>query len=160
MLATNENVSMEQARQLLCRYTHVLDDGDLAQWPLMFTDDGNYRITTREMVSLGQPLSIMLCTSKGMLFDRVEATQEANLFEPHCYRHILSDSVVTNREDSALELTTNFFCMRTMLNGDSMLFATGRYVDEIVIGDGQYLFRSKTVILDQSVIDTLISIPI
>ncbi len=161
MSATSHATYVEQARQLLCRYTHLIDDGKLDQWPLLFTDECCYRITTREIVSLGQSLSIMLCTSKGMLFDRVEATQEANLFEPHYYRHVLSDSIVTGeKDDGALELTTNFFCMRTMMNGDSMLFVTGQYIDEIVTQGSQCLFRSKWVVLDQSKIDTLIAIPI
>jgi anthranilate 1,2-dioxygenase small subunit len=102
----------------------------------------------------------MLCTSQGMLFDRIEATQEANLFEPHYYRHILSDSFVSRDEGDVIETTTNFLCVRTMLNGDSMLFVSGRYIDEVVAEDGQPRYRSKMVVLDQCKIDTLIAIPL
>lgn len=148
------------ARALLCEYAAVLDDGPLEQWPTFFTDPCLYRITTRDNEQRRFPLSIMLCDSRAMLYDRVEATEKANIFEPHTYRHVLSDSRVTGAVDGILQMRTSFMCARTMLDGDLTLFATGVYMDEIVCLSGQYRFRSKTVILDQSRIDTLIAIPL
>jgi anthranilate 1,2-dioxygenase small subunit len=148
------------AQALLCDYAGVLDDGPLEQWPTFFTDPCLYRITTRDNERRGFPLSIMLCDSRAMLYDRVEATEKANIFEPHTYRHVLSESRVTTAADGLLRMRTSFMCARTMRDGDLILFATGVYVDEIVSVSGQYRFRSKTVILDQSRIDTLIAIPL
>ena len=76
----------------LAAYTYTLDEGPLSNWPGLFTDTCLYRITTRLNEQQNMPLSIMLCDNHAMLYDRVEAVEKANIFEPHYYRHILSDS--------------------------------------------------------------------
>jgi anthranilate 1,2-dioxygenase small subunit len=47
-----------------------------------------------------------------------------------------------------------------MLDGRMDLFIAGKYVDQAVKQDGRCLFRSKTVVLDHSRVDTLIAIPL
>jgi anthranilate 1,2-dioxygenase small subunit len=106
------------------------------------------------------PLSIMLCDNQAMLYDRVEAVEKANIFEPHFYRHILSDSRVLAADPHSLKIETSFICVRSMLDGRMDLFTAGKYVDELVKQDGRCLFSSKTVVLDHSRIDTLIAIPL
>lgn len=148
------------ARTLLRDYVHAIDRGALAEWPGFFTDPCVYRITTRDNESRGFPLSIMLCNNRAMLFDRIEATEKANIFEPHAYRHILSDTEVVEGTADSLRTRTSFLCVRIMGDGGTMLFASGEYVDEVVCDAGRCLYRSKTVVLDQSRIDTLIAIPL
>ena len=153
-------VKPEEARALLRDYTYALDAGRLSDWPMFFTDQGLYRITTRQNLEQGYPLSIMLCDNRNMLYDRVEATEKANIFEPHYYRHILSDSQPMEVKDGAVCARTSFICVRTMLDGSTILFTSGEYLDEVVREEGVVRFRSKTVVLDQSRIDTLIAIPL
>ena len=153
-------VTEAAARALLRDYAYALDDGRLADWPSFFAEACLYRITTRQNRERGYPLSIMLCENRAMLYDRVEATEKANIYEPHFYRHILSDGQVLGHEGGALTMRTSFICVRTMLDGGMLLFAAGEYVDEIVVGAGRCLFRSKIVVLDPSRIDTLIAIPL
>ena len=150
----------EEARSLLRDYTYALDSGKLADWPMFFTEQGLYRITTRQNHEQGYPLSIMLCDNRNMLYDRLEATEKANIYEPHYYRHILSDSQPMQSTAGVVAARTSFLCVRTMLDGSTLLFASGEYHDEVVREDGALRFRSKTVILDQSRIDTLIAIPL
>jgi anthranilate 1,2-dioxygenase small subunit len=95
-----------------------------------------------------------------MLFDRIEATEKANIFEPHSYRHILSDSEVVAKTADLIRVRTGFICVRIMHSGETTLFASGEYVDEVVRENGRCRFRSKAVILDSSQIDTLIAIPL
>ena len=153
-------VTPVEARALLADYAYALDAGRLAQWPTFFTERSLYRITTRQNHERGYPLSIMLCDNRNMLYDRVEATEKANIYEPHYYRHVLSDSRLLESKDDALAVQTSFLCVRTMLDGSSILFCSGEYLDEVVRDDGVCRFRAKTVILDQSRIDTLIAIPL
>jgi hypothetical protein len=49
-----------------------------------------------------------------------------------------------------------------MHTGESMLFASGRYLDRIrLVGEGrQTLFEERIVVLDSRAIDTLLAIPI
>jgi anthranilate 1,2-dioxygenase small subunit len=153
-------VTEAAARALLRDYVHALDRMALATWPTFFADPCLYRITTRENEERGYPLSIMLCNNRPMLFDRVEATEKANIYEPHTYRHVLSDTEVVARGADGLRTRTSFLCVRTMHDGATTLFVCGEYVDEIVHEEGRLLYRAKTVVLDQSRIDTLIAIPL
>src|SRR5207237_2246312 len=81
-VSIQEKVTPGEARALLADYAYTLDAGRLAQWPTFFTERGLYRITTRQNHERGYPLSIMLCDNRNMLYDRVEATEKANIFEP------------------------------------------------------------------------------
>jgi anthranilate 1,2-dioxygenase small subunit len=148
------------ARALLTAYTHVLDEGPLSDWPTLFTEACLYRITTRQNEERNMPLSIMLCDNHAMLYDRVEAVEKANIFEPHTYRHILSDSRTLRPTKESIWMETSFICVRTMLDGRMCLFAAGKYVDEVVADKDTWLFRSKTVVLDSSQVDTLIAKPL
>jgi anthranilate 1,2-dioxygenase small subunit len=149
------------ARDLLVRYVSTIDDGKLADWPAHFCDPGVYRITTRDNFERGMPLSIMLCDNHMMLFDRVEAIEKANVFEPHMYRHILSDTVVVAEQAGRITTSTSFICVRTMVfDGSMTLFAAGRYLDEVAIDGGTARYAAKTVVLDASKVDTLIAIPL
>jgi anthranilate 1,2-dioxygenase small subunit len=161
----NVTVPQEQAiqagaRALLAAYTYVLDEGPLTGWPELFTESCLYRITTRQNEERNMPLSIMLCDNHAMLYDRVEAVEKANIFEPHHYRHVLSDSRLLRTTADSIWLETSFICVRTMLDGRMCLFAAGKYVDEIVVESDRWLFRSKTVVLDSSQVDTLIAKPL
>ncbi|WP_422033949.1 aromatic-ring-hydroxylating dioxygenase subunit beta [Reyranella sp.] len=153
-------VSEAQARRLLVDYAYAIDDGRLSEWPTFFTDPCLYRITTRQNEEQGLPLSIMLCDNHAMLYDRVEAIEKANVFEPHFYRHILSDSRIAAVAAEGLGLETSFICVRTMLDGRQSLFAAGVYRDHFVSKDGGCLLRSRTVVLDSSQVDTLLAIPL
>jgi anthranilate 1,2-dioxygenase small subunit len=148
------------ARALLTAYTYVLDEGPLSEWPTLFTASCLYRITTRQNEERNMPLSIMLCDNHAMLYDRVEAVEKANIYEPHYYRHVLSDSRVLRTTADSIWLETSFICVRTMLDGRMCLFAAGKYADEVVAEGERLLFRSKTVVLDSSQIDTLIAKPL
>jgi anthranilate 1,2-dioxygenase small subunit len=153
-------ITEAETRQHQAAYAYTIDEGPLSDWPKFFTDPCLYRITTRVNEERKMPLSIMLCDNQAMLYDRVEAVEKANIFEPHFYRHILSDSRVLSSQDATLVLETSFICVRSMLDGRMDLFTAGKYVDHVVKHDGRCLFKSKTVVLDHSRIDTLIAIPL
>lgn len=149
-----------EIRDLLRDYAYALDRKQLSTWPSFFAEQCSYRITTRENLERGFPLSIMLCSNRAMLFDRVEGTEKANIYEPHFYRHILSESDIRAQPSELIEACTGFLCVRIMLTGEMTLFACGEYRDEIVRENERWLFRSRTVVLDSSKIDTLIAIPL
>ena len=153
--------TMAEARDLIVECAAAIDDLRLSEWPAMFTDPCLYRITTRDIVQRNQPLSIWFNDNRNMLFDRVEAIEQANIFEPHLYRHILNDSRRLKGRRDAVTLETGFLIVRTMvLGGEQDLFLSGKYLDEIVNEDGRTLFRSRVVILDSSLVDTLLALPV
>lgn len=140
-------------------YAHAIDDDDLERWPEFFTDDGTYKIISRENAEAGMELGIMACEGRGMMQDRIRALREANIFEPHTYCHLLGRTSIGGGGDG-VRTRTNFSVIRTMQNGDQFRFATGKYLDEWVFADGRPLLKSKTVVLESRRIDILLVIPL
>ncbi|MDX3905711.1 MAG: aromatic-ring-hydroxylating dioxygenase subunit beta [Pigmentiphaga sp.] len=159
-MTTSAESLLVAARRLISDYAYAIDNGEISRWPAFFTDPCSYRITTRENEAMQMPLSIMLCDSQAMLYDRVEAIERANIFEPHYYRHMLADTRILKRRPRGVTAETGFLCVRTMLDGAMNVFAAGRYLDDILVQGDDCLFRSRTVILDSSQVDTLIAIPL
>jgi anthranilate 1,2-dioxygenase small subunit len=156
----SQPITVTEARALLVAYVNAIDRGELKRWPEFFTDEAVYRITTHENEERGLPLSIMLCSNRAMRFDRLESLERANVFEPHRYRHVMGDTEIVSAGPGRATLRTSFVCVRIMVDGDTTLFVSGEYRDELVRGDGGLALAARTVVLDQSRIDTLIAIPL
>jgi 3-phenylpropionate/cinnamic acid dioxygenase small subunit len=146
--------------ELAAAYADCIDDDRLEEWPDFFTEDCRYLITSRDSYAAGLRHGIIYCASRGMLADRVMAMRRANIFEPHRYRHIISPSRIDRVEDGVAAAHANFLAVRIMHNGDSSLFATGRYVDRIAVDASPLRYIERTVVLDSRKIDTLLVIPL
>ncbi len=150
---------------MLCEYVHCIDDDRLEEWPAFFTEDCVYKVISRENYEKGRPIGIFFCDNRDMLKDRVFALREANIFEPHSYRHMIGASRFLPAQNGAteIEVNTNFHVVRTMENGTSSLYSTGKYVDRIELqggGAGEPKFKQRLVVLDSHRIDTLLVIPL
>jgi len=144
--------------QLHARYAHALDAGLLEEWPEFFTEKGRYRIATAENEERGLPLPVLYAEGRAMLRDRVQSLRHANIYEPQRYRHIVSSVLVQRINDSLVSSKANFLVVRTMENGESTLFASGRYVDRILLGE--MLYEERVVVCDSRRFDTLLAIPL
>ena len=149
-----------ELEQLYTDYVHCLDADEIERWPDYFTEDCFYRVTSAENYEAGMPLGLIHATSRNMLKDRVSALREANIYEPQRYRHLVSSIKIVEERDTALELKANFLVVRTMQEGDMILFAAGRYLDQVTFAEGAWKFARKDVVLDSRQIDTLLAIPI
>jgi len=147
---------------LLARYAHAIDDDRLEDWPDFFVENGRYRITTAENFERDLPLPILYADSRAMLRDRVSALRHANLYEAQRYRHNVSCTLVERLDAHAARAVSGFQVVRIMHSGESMLFASGRYLDRIRLnGDGgRPQFEERVVVLDSRSIDTLLAIPL
>ena len=141
-------------------YVHCVDDDRLEEWPDFFTEDGRYRVITRENHDLGLPVSLIYCAGKGMLRDRISAMRTANVFEPHTYCHIVGAASVLESAGAEHRVRSNFTVTRTMSDGAMAVFACGRYLDRVVEDSGRLIFAERTVVLDSRRIDTLLVIPL
>lgn len=147
---------------LLARYSHAIDDDRLEEWPAFFTENGSYRIVTAENLSRNLPLPIMYADSRAMLRDRVAALRNANIYEAQRYRHSVTSTLVERIDAHTAKATSNFQVVRIMHSGESMLFASGRYLDRIRLDGnaGWPRFEERVVVLDSRAIDTLLAIPL
>ena len=149
-----------ELEQLYTDYVHCLDADELEHWPDFFTEDCFYRVTSAENYEAGMPLGLIHATSRNMLKDRVSALREANIYEPHRYRHLVSSIKILEDRNQTLDLAANFLVVRTMQDGDMTLFGAGRYIDQVRLTNGAWKFAHRTVVLDSRQIDTLLAIPI
>jgi 3-phenylpropionate/cinnamic acid dioxygenase small subunit len=147
-------------QNLLARYGQAIDDNRIEAWPDFFSENGRYLITTADNVERGLPIGMMYATSRAMLRDRVKALRDANVYEAQRYRHVIGPPLVWRGPGSELRSEANFMVARIMHSGETVLFATGRYRDRVVLDGGEAHFAEKIVILDSRQIDTLLAIPL
>jgi anthranilate 1,2-dioxygenase small subunit len=144
--------------RLHARYAHALDADQLEEWPGFFTQNGRYRITTAENEERGLPLPVLYAEGRAMLRDRIASLRHANIYEPQRYRHLVSATVVEEIDAEHVKSVANFVVIRIMQSGDTLLFASGRYVDRILLAD--MLYEERVVVCDSRRFDTLLAIPL
>jgi len=145
---------------LLARYAHAIDDDRLEAWPELFVEEGRYRIVTAENLERNLPLALIAADSRAMLRDRVSALRHANVYEAQRYRHLVSSTLVERIDANTASAVSNFQVTRIMHTGESLLFASGRYLDRIRLNGGQSLFEERVVVCDSRAFDTLLAIPL
>jgi anthranilate 1,2-dioxygenase small subunit len=153
-------VQRGRVEDFLTDYAHTIDDGRFEDWPGFFTEDGFYQVISRESFEAGLPIGIMACDGRGMMEDRVQALQHANIFEPHGYCHLLGRPRLDREAPDIYGARSNFQIVRTMQDGGSKLFATGKYLDRIVLEGSSPKFRERRVVLDSRRIDILLVLPL
>jgi anthranilate 1,2-dioxygenase small subunit len=158
--AMDEALLRRGIEDLFAAYTDCIDEDRLEEWPDFFVEECHYLITSRADHKAGLPHGVVYAASRGMLLDRITALRQANLFEPHHYRHLVGPIRIRNVADGVAEVMANFFAARIMHDGEMTLFATGRYLDRIAVAREPYRFIERLVILDSHKIDTLLVIPL
>jgi anthranilate 1,2-dioxygenase small subunit len=145
----------------ISEYAHALDDGNVDRWPGFFTEAALYHVTTRENHDQGLPTGLMRCKGRGMMVDRVKAFHTANIFEPHSYNHLLGPATMgPGKSSGAVASRCNFQIVRIMEDGRMDLFATGKYLDEVVFEGGIPKLKERIVVLDSRNVDILIVMPL
>jgi anthranilate 1,2-dioxygenase small subunit len=146
--------------ELVAAYADCIDDDRLEEWPDFFVEDCRYLITDRDSHEAGLRHGVIYCASRGMLVDRVTSLRRVLMFEAHRYRHLVGPTRTLSLDGGVAEARSNFFVTRIMHNGETSLFATGRYLDRIDVSQTPYRFIERLVILDSPKIDTLLVIPL
>lgn len=145
---------------LIGEYAEVIDEDRLEEWPTLFAEPCKYLIISRSNFEAGMRQGVMYAATKGMLLDRVFALRQANIYEPHRYRHVIGPIRLKSVEDGTAVVHTHFICARIMHDGDTSLFASGRYLDRVDVSAKPYRFTERIVVLDSEKIDTLLAIPL
>lgn len=153
--------TQERLTALNAAYARCIDNDELEQWPDFFLDRCHYLITTADNHAAGMQAGIVYADTRAMLQDRVMAMRDANVFEEQRYRHIIGAPMVLKQEDNTALAESPFIVVRIMRDGATEVFATGRYIDQIVHPPDQALkFAERVVVCDSSNIDTLLVIPL
>ena len=79
----------------------------------------------------GLAAGIVYADSRAMLEDRVAALREANIYERQLLRHLTGMSLIESAGAEEATARTPFMVARIMHTGETMLFATGVYLDPL-----------------------------
>ena len=148
--------------RLHARYAQAIDEDRLEDWPAFFVASGRYRITTAQDEKRGLPLPVLYAESRAMLRDRVASLRHANIYEPQRYRHMVSATLIERIDAARVRSQSNFLVVRIMQDGDATMFASGRYLDTIVLDgeSGEPQYEERVVVCDSRRFDTLLAIPL
>ena len=141
-------------------YAEVIDSDQLEDWPTFFTAQCEYRITNIENEQAGLPAGIVWADTRAMLEDRVAALREANIYERQRYRHLLGMPRLLQADAATASARTPFMVARIMASGETLLFATGVYVDRFVRDGSGLKLQARVAVCDSTVTDTLLALPL
>lgn len=145
---------------LIADYAEYIDSDRLEDWLDFFVEDCVYKIIPKENVDQRLPLTLMLCENKNMLRDRIASLREANIYNIHTDRHIVSGIRIRGESGGAFEVSANYAVFQTNQEGATWVFSVGVYRDKIVFEDDVPKFKEKVVIVDTASIPTLLSTPL
>ncbi len=150
----------DAAEDLMAEYAECIDSDRLEEWLGLFAEESVYQVLSRENEDLGLPAPLMLCTNKDMLRDRILALRNANEYNLHYDRHLISGVRIRDAEGGLFSLQASYAVYQTSLEGQSSLFSVGRYRDKVRLEAGRLLFVEKTVIVDTFSVAPLLATPL
>lgn len=145
---------------LYADYALCLEERRFDAWPTFFAKVCHYEVQSRENLELGLPGSIIYCDSHGMVEDRVTVLKDTVTYPYEHIRHLITNIRVHSITDGAYVVTASYLVMHSSEEGETRLYSTGRYDDEIVAEDGALKFRKKLVTADTFAIDNLLAVPL
>jgi 3-phenylpropionate/cinnamic acid dioxygenase small subunit len=154
------DLSSERLSVLNAEYVRCIDNDAVEQWPDFFVERCLYVVNTADNYAQGMQAGVIYADSRAMLHDRVSALRDANIYEQHRYRHIVGTPLVLERSEEGVQAETPFLVVRIMRDGQTDVFASGRYVDRIVDEAGTLKFAERIAVCDSHNIDTLLAIPL
>lgn len=161
---TNGSSLRLEMLELQDRYIATLDSDRLEAWPLLFVEDCLYEIIPKENYDQGLPAPVIRCDNRDMLHDRVISLRNANIYQPAIYRHFISGLTIVSPGSAAapdeVEMESSYLVINTSQIGESTVYQTGRYLDQVVRTADGWRFKRKRVVYDTSRIQTLLAIPI
>ena len=160
MSAALDFATWQALHALYADYAATLDHGELARWPDFFTEDGVYRLQSRENFDRGLPLATLAFESRGMLRDRVFAAAETIFHDPYSQRHIVGLPRVLEFSAAAMRSEANYLVVRTKRDAMPEMLSVGRTLDRIVRTADGLKFAERLVIFDNDLIPNSIILPI
>lgn len=148
------------AAQLNALHAELIDDDRLEEWPELFQEKCRYSVISAENHDRSLNLAAVFCDSRGMLVDRIVSLRRANIFPAHAYRHILGPTRVVSSNEQIVSAQTNYVVLMTRNDGQTSIYNSGKYIDEIDFSGDVPRFVSKTAIFDTHLIDTMMVRPI
>jgi anthranilate 1,2-dioxygenase small subunit len=159
-MSINGQSVKEAIRELLDEYAERIDAERYEDWLELFTEDSVYQVIPRENVEQNLPASLIYCNSKNVLRDRIVSLLNANEYNPHYDRHMISGVRIVEQQEGVWQVSANYAVFQTSQEGESRLFSVGRYADKIIRQADRLLFREKRVIVDNFSVPSMLATPL
>jgi anthranilate 1,2-dioxygenase small subunit len=91
-----------------------------------------------------------------MMRDHILALHNANVFEPHTYRHMTSGLEFNQIDTNTIDMQSNYDVVQTLTDGESRVYQAGRYFDRVVRTGEGLRYQSKKAVYDTSRVQTLL----
>jgi 3-phenylpropionate/cinnamic acid dioxygenase small subunit len=145
---------------LYAAYGALIDAAAFDEWLGLFADSCEYHIVPRENFEQGLAAGLVFCDSRAVLEDRIRALREANKYNIHTDRHLIGLPRVAGDERDKALVEAPFAVYQTDQEGETRLFATGLYRDQVIAQRGALRFRHKLVLLDTFAVPSLLATPL
>ena len=149
-----------EVEDLYADYVECLDEGELERWPEFFTNECLYKVIPRDNFERGLPLALMLCESKGMCQDRIEALRRASVYAPRTLRHLVSNIHIKARGADGIRVQANYAVLQTLNDEPTHVFNAGKYIDLVVRDAAQLKFKEKLCVFDSIMVPGSLVYPI
>jgi salicylate 5-hydroxylase small subunit len=145
---------------LYADYAAALDTRELERWPDFFTEDGVYRLQSRENHERGLPLCTLAFEGRGMLKDRVYGAVETIFHDPYAQRHIVGAPRLLRQDDSGLHCEAAYVVIRTKRDAMPEILSVGRSLDTVLATPEGLRFARRELIFDNDLIPNSIIDPL
>jgi len=152
--------SRDELEGLYAEYNEALDDGAIERWPSFFATTSSYRVTTRENVERGWPMTLLHCESYGMILDRSVAIQKTLYFLPRMQRRVVSGIRVTREGPDLAHVRCSFAVFETLAGEHTKVLASGRAEDVVIRQEGALKFSERACVLDASLVPNSLPVPV
>ena len=141
-------------------YALCLDERRFEDWPGFFSESCHYEVQSRENRDLGLPGALIFCDSRGAVEDRVTVLRDTLTYPFLHIRHLIANIRVHGGRDGAFECSASYLVLHSTEEGETRIYSTGKYEDEIVFEADRPRFRKKIVVADTFAIDNLLAVPL
>lgn len=159
MIEMDLDVLEREVNRLNQHYARILDDDRLEEWPGLFTQDCLYAIHPRENRQAGLEGYWLYFDNNAMLRDRVTSLRQANLYNIHQDRRIVTGVLVDEVRDGIIHARASYLILQSDVEGRGRFFSTGEYLDHLVQTDQGLRFAQRIVVPDSFNLEGLVAIP-
>ena len=146
--------------RLFAAYCACIDEGCLDAWPDFFMPDGLYKMISRENYAQGYPIPLLMLDSQGMMRDRVYSLLNANIYQPHRYRHAQSALRITAQDETGICTSSSYIVVQTRNDGQTEIYQAGSFYDRLVETAQGLRFQERLVVYDTARVQTLLATPV
>ena len=141
-------------------YALCLDERRFDDWPGYFSESCHYEVQSRENRDLDLPGALIFCDSRGAVEDRVTVLKDTLTYPFLHIRHLIANVRVHGEREGVYESSASYLVLHSTEEGETRIYSTGKYEDEIVFEADRPRFRKKIVIADTFAIDNLLAVPL